>query len=190
MGKQQTKQTEQASDIQRQQNEMYQKAAFDRASNYGDTAFRADKGVLATNPFADPNYIRTLNLLTADSMDAARNDTNEALTNYGTRTGTNAAYLGAAAKENAREMAREGVSTRAKQTADDYAKWQQMRMQSLGNMAELTGQQTNLSTGAGGNANQSLRTQSDLAKQPGFWSQFGQSLLNAGAQVGAAAVPH
>lgn len=162
--------------------------AFNRNWNLTKVAGAGDQALLARNPFQDPNYIKNLNLLQGDALDAAKNDTNEALTNYGTRTGTNAAYIGDAAKENARQLAREGLDTRASQFAKDYGTWQQMRLQALNDLGNLSSTQANLATGQGSNANRSLETQADLSKQPGFWSQFGQSMLNAGAKVGAAAL--
>lgn len=188
MGKSQTSDANKTAKSAQGENQAMAQQAFKQSTNAYNHAITGDNAIYNKNPFTDPNYIKNLNLLQGDALDSAKNDTNEALTNYGTRTGTNAAYIGDAAKENARQLAREALSTRAGQFAKDYGTWQQMRMQALGDLGNLSSTQANLATGQGSNANRSLDTQAQLSMQPGFWSQFGQSMLNAGAKVGAAAL--
>jgi len=143
-------------------------------------------GVIDKNPYLDPAYLSRQRLLASDALGANENAVQDTLNNYSLRSGTNSANIAATGKELARQRGRDLTDYMAGTANKDYAAYQDMRTKGAGMLGEVPGMYTPMMGAGTGLQTNAMDARASVAKQPGFWSQFGQDLAQgAGAAAGA-----
>jgi hypothetical protein len=138
----------------------------------------------ARNPWEDAAYKQNQNLVESSAATAQNDASKAALQNAVARTGTNSASLAYNLTKMDRMKAQMLTQQQSERQANDYNKWIQLQQWATAARMDPSaayGQQAGIGAG---NMNSATGSETQLAAIP----SFGQSMLNAGAQLGGAAI--
>lgn len=191
MSKKDTKAANAMADANNQRGSVLEDQALGNINKGAADFTKTVHGIIDKNPFMDPAYLSRQRLLASDSLNANENAVDSSLNNYALRSGTNSANLAATAKELGRQRGRDLTDYLAGTANQDYSKYQDMRMRGAQLLGQVPGFYQPVFSGGVNLQDSAMGNRTSLAKQPGFWSQFGQDLTQAGgAAAGAYAANH